>query len=317
MGCWYDTCGVTQLPILNGDKVRLFPLICVAEEIVGGTSYSNAIWAPMSAAISGTYNDYGSIENIVENNCTELFLDNLKNIWIKFERDYETVSDLKDMKLSEALHWIERGYLKVKRSYKNSLVSQMMVLEPIYQSMIKVDPVVSHHNYDTKSYTYKPYSHVIEADIKEWYLNELKISSLVEQLTAEVANLLSNYDNSFLGVQTFNNDALVLYRKELGKLAKQKIDYDDSAVQNLVNAIVEFSLFSRSFCDMRKMWIPQTGKGSQNNELNTYKVVNKTVNKIIRKREKENLELSDEYPDENGYYPYMLEHNAKVESNEK
>lgn len=65
MGCWNGTCGLSNLPILHGDKVVCF--------IVKKDDYENKIshecypWdhsSPLTFPLIGYYDDYGGIENI-------------------------------------------------------------------------------------------------------------------------------------------------------------------------------------------------------------------------------------------------------------
>lgn len=63
MGSWYGTCGVSQLPIVDGDKVVLFLLQKNVDEDVSynGMCHSDEIYEPVSVAVIGEYNDYGRI----------------------------------------------------------------------------------------------------------------------------------------------------------------------------------------------------------------------------------------------------------------
>lgn len=70
MGCWNGTCGVSQLPIHCGDKVKLVLLkksMYIEDSVKGGGfCYSDGLFQPYSLPISGEYNDYGTIENIID-----------------------------------------------------------------------------------------------------------------------------------------------------------------------------------------------------------------------------------------------------------
>ncbi len=58
MGCWNETCALTNLPIHEGDKVVLVPV------------YDHQM---TGLPIRGEYNDYGMIENITNPNIAEIF----------------------------------------------------------------------------------------------------------------------------------------------------------------------------------------------------------------------------------------------------
>lgn len=71
MGCFNGTDALTQLPILYRDPVKLF--IIVHEEN-GRVFDCTDAWRPLCLPISGTYDDYGMIENIVEDWNTQSIL---------------------------------------------------------------------------------------------------------------------------------------------------------------------------------------------------------------------------------------------------
>jgi len=64
MGCWNHTCAVTNLPIHWEEEVEV---ILLRSSSFGrdDTSYCHpdTYWTPMPLTFSGTYNDYGSVEN--------------------------------------------------------------------------------------------------------------------------------------------------------------------------------------------------------------------------------------------------------------
>lgn len=62
MGCWNETCMVSNLPIRAGDRIVAIPIIESSDKNPRGT-YSAAYWAPFLPFVRGEYDDYGSIEN--------------------------------------------------------------------------------------------------------------------------------------------------------------------------------------------------------------------------------------------------------------
>lgn len=66
MGCWYETCGLSGLPIVPHDPVGLFLLVPGASfreaREPGGFCYPDGQWRPVCPPIFGTYNDdWGTI----------------------------------------------------------------------------------------------------------------------------------------------------------------------------------------------------------------------------------------------------------------
>ena len=82
MGCWNGTCFLSNMSIMHGDPIRLQLILSsnigkvndhfdpdeFTEETdpreINGLCYVNDNYSPWGFAISGNYNDYGSIENI-------------------------------------------------------------------------------------------------------------------------------------------------------------------------------------------------------------------------------------------------------------
>lgn len=319
MGCWSETCGVTQLPINYRDKVRLFILVHQASPEIegGGTCYANDIWAPFAPAIQGTYNDYGGIEDIVEDNSTEIILKKLKSIWVPFTKEYEDVPSVENMELGEALHFIERGYAKVTDSWKNKVhVGMMMVLEDIYQTMIKFDPIVAHHNYEAKTYCYKPLSQMYQGEFDKWYmkisekLESLKGAKGHDSLVFAIRELLT--EDSIIFSHSYRDSPRKVYREAVVDCITKGVPLSDPKVQDIASSLLEMIRFESSFVCARRMWTPQSGKGSQQNDLDIYAELNKSISNIMKKRNRVCARDGLDKPDKQGYYPYMLEHNAKL-----
>ena len=107
MGCWNETCGITQMPICAGDKVRMFFIVknnYSDDSYDVAHSYTTDLWKPFGLPIKGTYDEYGRIENIEEDAMSDLLLESIREMIIEvpnrmgkvFKReklDWETVID--------------------------------------------------------------------------------------------------------------------------------------------------------------------------------------------------------------------------------
>jgi hypothetical protein len=323
MGCWNETCGITQLPIKAGDKVRLFVLVSQSSyrgEAGGGTCYPTDLWTPLGIPVQGEYDDYGSIENFKEGLDTKALLSRIKENWIPFEREYEKVPPLDKMDLGSALHWIERGYAKQKVIGKEQSLGAMMVLEEVYQAMISYDFVTAHHT--KNGYVYLPYSEILKRDMEEWYQDTYQTYKDLEGIDDDPVSQMQALLNMARSDRFFGymDSGLKEYSKELTDLAKDGKKFTDKKVQKLAQSVIEMKRFSSALMAARKMWVPQSGKGSQDENLDIHKVIAKTVDDIITQREQHNLSDGGSLPDENGYYSYMIEHNeeqAKKDANAK
>ena len=84
MGCWNETCMVSNLPISNGDRIVAIPIIESGNEKAKGI-YATDYWAPFLPFVRGRYDDYGSIESAAD----EAFEKIAKEFLLKDEAIYD------------------------------------------------------------------------------------------------------------------------------------------------------------------------------------------------------------------------------------
>ena len=97
MGCFSVCCSMSKMTINAGDKVLLIPLIPVGP--AGGYMYLSTmdLFMPFCLPIVGTYDDYGSIENIEKNINTEILEKYFK---IEETKTWEDIFFIKGRKLN-------------------------------------------------------------------------------------------------------------------------------------------------------------------------------------------------------------------------
>lgn len=107
MGCWNETCGLTQMPICGGDPVRLFLIVENAHPRGSRDvciSYGTELWRPFGLPLKGTYDEYGRIENIEKDCMSDFLLESLREMVVEVpnrmgdvfkreELDWETAID--------------------------------------------------------------------------------------------------------------------------------------------------------------------------------------------------------------------------------
>jgi hypothetical protein len=70
MGCWNQTCMITHTPIRAGDPVRL--VVLIENQYSGGrvdstgVCYGHEVWTMVGMPVLGEYDDYGRAENLVD-----------------------------------------------------------------------------------------------------------------------------------------------------------------------------------------------------------------------------------------------------------
>lgn len=331
MGCWCETDSVTQLPINYGNKVRLFILVeqngIDGGRVTGtasGTCYTDELWYPIGPAIQGKYDDYGSLEKIKKDHASEVILELLsKDMSIsKEEDDGDGSEETETSDLEELVKLVERGKAVYKTRVdslygRTSRLGTFMVLEDVYQAMIKYDPIMAQHDYDRKAFFYKPKSEALKAFVHGWYKKALAKFLEYENQADAIVDLVfkliesEGYSSIFADWRT---GSYTYYKFKLLDCIKNKVPYEDAGVQLMLDAVLEMALFSQSMTESRKQWIPQTGKGSQSNELDIYEHLAKATNKIIKKRRRQEARDGIETLNKDGYSPYMLEHNEKEQA---
>lgn len=312
MGSWAETCLITQMPIEYGDKVRAFILVEQqswrfenGKRAGGGTCHTTDLWAALGPGIQGKYDDHGGIDHIVEDNDTNLLLSRIKENWITFTEKYDEVSPIESMTLSEALRWIERDKAKFKDRGKDKSLGIAFVLEDIYQAMISFNPIET-HDYNKGGYKYMPYHETLKYEFEEHYQNLLTLTNMSQDDQFDFMFEFS--DTSYFG--HYEKLGLNQYRHALTNCAKQHLPIESSEVQEIYKSTSDMLKFQYSMSRARKMWHPQCGKGSQDNELDIYRIITGASLNIINYRNKKQQEEYDNGRDEQGYYSWMLEHNA-------
>ena len=91
MGCWNQTCSLTNLPITCGDSIVLIPLVQNHDFALPGlTYYANDNYEIFGMPIFGRYDDYGGITDIVTCQTSINFLKETE----MFLRNYDKYSDI-------------------------------------------------------------------------------------------------------------------------------------------------------------------------------------------------------------------------------
>lgn len=139
MGCWNETCGITQMPIEGGDKVRMFLLVEAEHWDEGGALYhSTDLWKPFGLPLKGTYDEYGRIENIEEDALSDLLLESLKDIIVEvpnrmgeiFKREELDWQTAIDFLTDEGLRVTDPNHISFITKKLDDLLAEMKVKFP-------------------------------------------------------------------------------------------------------------------------------------------------------------------------------------------
>ena len=313
MGCWNETCGVTQMPIMSGDPVALLLLDRMADIYPdthkdAGHCYPADIWAPIGTPIYGAYNDYGSLEDIQEDWNTKFLIERLKTGIAEKPAGNSTVHDLAvvaaDLTVDHLLELIHESRVTIRENGIRFLPSGgaqgtnveqrigfMMVHRPIWDLLTsKID------NWGSVT----ALSQIIEEGI-DYYENSLtKIKETGVGADAfEVATILLRLRehleskngrlNRFCTIGDGSRTCLRAYRDRLHDLieAHAITGERDTNVATMIEEMARFMSFDVNMLRLRKTYMPQAGKGSQDQSYDLIREIHSVCEDIMRENERE------------------------------
>ena len=294
MGSWNGTDGLTQLPIMAGDKVKF--IILIDSLVEDGHCYPTCFYTPIYLPISGEYDDYGCIDNIVEDKNTEYIVnyfnkqvkDGLVNIdehYIKY--DHEGDKENITFTIQTLVRAIERCALKMKDRYGGTefaKVTFMMVLDPVWkEATTGYEKWMAEEKEKTLSYiAFNSRRKAIEKLLDKDYKPSPANAKLLADSAIELSTISKKYDYRNMPRWIHSSPSFMWI--------------NDNIVSNpkpFVDRIVEFMALGLFMLTMRKCFAPQTGSGSQQQGYETYVSFYSKVIKITEdliKKEKEEME---------------------------
>ncbi len=127
MGCWNETCGITQMSICGGDKIRMFLIVEAQHWDEGGALYhSTDLWKPFGLPLKGTYDEYGRIENIEEDALSDLLLQSLKEIIVEVPNRMGDIFKREELTWETAIDFLTDEGLKVTDPHHISLIGKKL-----------------------------------------------------------------------------------------------------------------------------------------------------------------------------------------------
>lgn len=310
LGSWFESDGITQMPIYPGDKIRAI-ILMKNKEGKGCIYYPNDEWLPFCFPIAGTYEDYGEIGNIKENLNTQIIVNHIQTHGFTKDKNYK-LEDLKKANINKIMDLISVGVLSIKDPMLGDcIVSYEYILEDVYQAMINYNTIEVDYNRDSNNnYYYKPIKDIIINQTFNWYEKSLLMSN---------KNFLFGIFEDGPYIMRSGNYGLEPIKEYLLEAISNNVPIEDGNIRKILNHIIEAALLNFSITSARKIYHPQSGKGSQGRDEDIHKVLSDTIASISKKRHQEDLEdsIDMEEKDENGYFPYMLAHNKEVDDSQK
>jgi len=274
MGSWNETCCISNMPILQGDRAVYLPIVYKNNAPDGIFYHTTDIASPLPYPLKGTYDDYGSLENI-DTSPGSLFLIAYIEEMLDCGLLKYSCKDIEKTATLTHLRKIERGGATL-----NGLpIGLFPVLEPVWNTVI------------TELGQRIPYKH------KKTYRQCLTDRTLkkLEEVRNKLKNLDLSKDDPFWEhkVASVLNDgtALASYIQPYD----ESIHFGDSVVHAMVNSeqttqellpeTIDMHLFMVAMRLMRKLFIGMQGKGSQCSEYDLQAKAYQAAAKIKKIRE--------------------------------
>lgn len=294
MGCWNETCSISNLPILCGDKVKLVFLRQGMNKNgtlgVSGYTYPTDVLEPIFFPISGEYNDYGTIDEIKEDWNSKLILSYFKDMCgdtITIDGDMV----IKYWTLIDVICGIERGgcygnaitYINKKNNTVTKLDHSFVIIrEDIWDSCVLIgangeftNPLRNKENWADESLRYTVKGDIWADGSFDIYINHLRV------LANDTINGLYSYIPCNIFIFDGNNSTYLssyLYRAFC-----QENLLDDVLIADFKKQWFEFKMINRSLSSLRKGWMIQPGAGSQHSDWAQHKALAETIIKICDK----------------------------------
>jgi len=286
MGCWNGTCGLTQLPIKDNEAVDF--LIILNQGFftdASGFCYLTGYASPMSFLMSGSYNDYGSVEDIEDNLPSKLFLklfrEKLSEGLIQITSDDyydkevfgDNEIDYMNFQIQDIINAIERDRVSMKQEVYSdagleiisSNMGLLMFHKDILSSMINTpqDKIDSFNEKLTLFFN----------------KNKEKIASISKN--KESLPFIEKY-SPFLGRDI---DELRIF-KDINYIHADSFKTYIKYIENETDSGIHF-LKMRAliilFINLRKSWSAQSGKGSQSDNGEVYmELANKVIEHVTK-----------------------------------
>lgn len=298
MGSWNGTCGISHLPIRCGDEIVALLIGRFSYEDspdYSGYCYVNGMYQPLTLPIYCTYDDYGGISNVENPYVLELIRDNFKldpqvNVvsWIndEVERDKVTIQHQyldKKVEVGVGLWMVHR---KIFEKFQNRSGVWWTKNIPLIDVLKQDAQLVLEDIRDPKS-SYnkeiKKYSRILKQD-KEDVLYDFLYSARTESFRKTL-----DYDNYFLMGLQFGTgySGTGFITKEFFNNAQKlfvhlaKSNEDNNKLERLIADVIGATCLNAEMSNLRMGYMPQSGKGSQSEEYNSYIALMKTIAEII------------------------------------
>lgn len=299
MGCWRATCGLSNLPINENDKVVAFLLKEKSLGDLRGGQFSNIndLFTPISAPIIGKYDGYGCVKDI-EEKYKDLILEQVRSFFkeealddrLSIKKECSSIN-IETASLEDIIYEFERG--NVVQNASNEIIELYNQSGEFHRGYYFTGLILFHKDAFDK-------------------LVSLKSSS---DLYKENYNLAENLEKININKETENDVIDVLMNQIIFKsrLPRSEIKYFDIYVywykkaketkmnKELLDFLRDGLLISTIMSSLNKPWMPQVISSQFEDDYDVFECLNDFITSKINDNtddiEEDDNEDDKKYPD--------------------
>jgi hypothetical protein len=307
MGCWHETCAISNLHIKDKQEVVVFLLTRNVKDYEPDFCYNNALYSLFPIPFYAKYNDYGGAEgchgpalnfvmNRIKQKLVEMDLGENKYHDIEVKRDTFDVE-----KLFDACHE-DRLFITNHKEHK---VERVMIHKDIFDHILENTVYTKYIGYERPDVKYK-FADIV-SDVPEFVrranlkLNKELTDHSVPAIMRNVEwidpfiSLFSknelgqpelNFANEWLSHLDASEYKSPLFSPKTELIKILEANTEDKAVEFFIEYL-KGRVMDRFLLDTRKLWTPTCGKGSQNDDHEPYRVLIDAMTNALDKEKAE------------------------------
>jgi hypothetical protein len=305
MGCWNNTCGLTNLPIISGESVYVFPIREKDLSNYRSHCYASALYQPALTPFVAEYNDYGAGENC-SGIALEFIVEELRRELVEMEmgeNQYHDIAIVRDEfdidKFFEAVHearLLSRGWGTTDRPVFFTMVrkdvADRMWNEWTFDQWKGTNGVVP-EGFESDQYYLKNVTYAKLATLVPGYLNE--VSASIKEMSSDKLMQNRYFSKSMLitdgpleGImRCFENFEFWDLLNGCECIIKYVINGELETAAEFIRNFMMGVMINSMMESTRKIWLPVMHQGSQSEEYSDYRFLNTLVNDVMDARQSE------------------------------
>lgn len=277
MGCWYETCGLSGLPITPDDKALVVLLVpgSSIDDGRGGFCYPVGLWSPLCPPFFGTYNDDRGTLNFAKKApahwaLTKERIAEFKPVWQddRYDKEWKKLPVTYDYeKFFEPIErgWVHGvGYLGRRNDDHTFPIGQVIIREDVWDHLLSTKREMWYGN------TAREQGHADAREFVKYVVENPPPEALEEGLSwaFSVEHHFEGKPSTFyhsLFSPGESGPCFSHYRiKLMHDLVFGKVEPETALA--VFYEIADVAHINRLMSHLRRAWRPQSGKGSQDIE---------------------------------------------------